>query len=214
VKRRQVLQAFVLASLMATPGLAIAQALDQFLKAVEQGDAKTVAALLNRGLDPDTADPVGNTVLMIASRLGHQDLVALLLDRKAGVLRRSPHGDTALMFASLKGHLGIARLLVQRGALVAHDGWAPLHYAAFEGRSEVVKFLIDKGAGKDGLAPNGYSSLMLAALGGHLEAARTLLYEDADVRLRGPQGETALGIAIKRKDLELEGLLRRAGAVD
>jgi len=32
--------------------------------------------------------------------------------------------------------------------------------------------------------------------------------------IRGPKGETALGIAKERKSLELEELLRRAGAVD
>ena len=118
------------------------------------------------------------------------------------------------MMASLKGHLAIAKLLVANGAQVSHPGWAPLHYAAFEGRSEVIRFLLEKGADKDGPAPNGFTPLMLAARGGHLEAARTLLHEDANVAIRGPIGETALSIAKGRKEVELESLLRRAGAVD
>ena len=62
------------------------------MKAVNDGDAKTVAALLAQGLDPNTTDSVGNTVLMTAVRLGHQELVSLLIDRKASVTRRNPFG--------------------------------------------------------------------------------------------------------------------------
>lgn len=211
---RQFLRVFAVAFLAVVPNLSTGQSFEQLLKGVNQGDTKTVAAYLGQGLDPDTADLDGNSILMIAARLGHQDLVSLLISRKASVTRRSPHGDTALMMASLKGHLAIAKLLVANGAQVSHAGWTPLHYAAFEGRAEVVKYLLEKGADKNSPAPNGFTPLMLAARGGHLEATRALLHEDADVAIRGPKGETALGIAKVRKDVELENLLRRAGAVE
>ena len=196
------------------PSLCAAQSFDLLLKAVNRGDVKAVGELLDQGLDPNTADGEGNTLLMTASRLGHRDLAAFLIVRKASVTRRSPHGDTALMFASLKGHLAIARLLVEHGAELFHSGWTPLHYAAFEGGPELVKFLIEKGADKNGLAPNGFSPLMLAARSGQMEAAKVLLYEDADFKVKGPKGETALGIARILKNTELEALLKRAGAVD
>ena len=212
--RRQLLR-LVAGLMLATLALAAGgQSFEQLLRAAHQGDAKAVEDLLARGLDPDTASPDGNTLLMIAAGQGHLDLVTLLINRKASVGRRSPHGDTALMFASLKGHLPVARLLVANGAPVSHSGWAPLHYAAFEGRAELIRFLLEKGADKDARAPNGYSALILAARGGHVEAARALLYEDADVTVRGPKGETALGIARAKKMEELEVLLKRAGAVE
>jgi hypothetical protein len=210
--RRLVLRAFAAALIAIVPGLSAAQSFDELLKAVNEGNAKTVGVLLDKGLDPDTADPDGNTILMIAARLGHQDVVSLLISRKAAVARRSPHGDTALMMACLKGHLAIAKLLVANGAQISQSGWAPLHYAAFEGRAEVIRYLLEKGADKDALAPNGFTALMLAARGGHIDTARLLLYEDADLTVRGPKGETALGIARERKNQELEDLLRRAGA--
>lgn len=200
--------------MLAAPGVSWSQSFDELLKAVTEGDTKTVAGFLDRGLDPNTADKEGQTLLMTASRLGHRELVELLIARKASVTRRSPHGDTALMLASLKGHLGIARLLIAKGAQVVQGGWTPLHYAAFEGRAEVLKFLLEKGADKDAIAPNGYSALMLAARGGHLEAVRTLLYQDPDLTIRSPKGETALGIARERKNAEVGDLLRRAGAVE
>ena len=211
--RRAFLRVVAAAFLAAVPGLSAAQSsYEEFLKAVNQGDAKTVEGFLNRGLDPDTADLEGNTVLMIAARLGHQGVVSLLISRKAGVAKRSSHGDTALMMASLKGHLAIAKLLVAHGAEVNHPGWTPLHYAAFEGRAEVIKFLLEKGADKNALAPNGYSALMLAARGGYVEASRAILYADPDIMIKGPKGETALALAKAGNFQELEELLKRAGA--
>lgn len=189
--------------------------LEKFLRAVNEGDATTVAALLSLGMEPDTADSNGNTALMIASRLGHKEVVEVLIGR-AHVTRISAHGDTALNFASLAGHLEIVKLLVEHGAQVSPStGWTPLHYAAFENRSGVVKYLLTKDAKKDALAPNGYTSLMLAARGGHLDSAIVLLYADADVGIKGPAGETALSIARARNNNEeMVKLLKRAGAVN
>lgn len=211
---RRLLGALGVVLFVLVPNLCAGQSFELLLKAVNQGDVQAVGALLNQGLDPNSADADGKTILMNAAWLGHRDLVSFLIGRKASVTRRSPHGDTALMFASLKGDLAIAKLLVDNGAEISHSGWAPLHYAAFEGRPELVKYLVEKGADKNGLAPNGYTALMLAARNGQLEAARALLYADVDLSVKGPKGETALAIVKERKNSELEGLLRRAGAVD
>lgn len=194
-------------------GAAGAQALNQFLRAVNDGNLQAATALLNQGLEPDTADANGNTALMIASRLGHKAVVALLIERKVNVAKRSPFGDTAVNLAALGGHVEIVRMLLDHGAeLNPATGWSPLQYAAFENRAEMVKFLIQKGAQKDALAPNGYTALMLAARNGHIAAATALLHEDADLGIKGPAGETALSIATTRKDEEMIKLLKRAGA--
>jgi ankyrin repeat protein len=208
------IQAIVFASVSLFYTASFGQSYEAFLRAVEEGDARVVSEFLGKGIDPNTSDKGGHTALMIASRLGHESLVALLVERKADLTRRSPQGDSALMMASLKGHLGVARILVDRGAPVKQDGWAPLHYAAFEGRDQLVRYLLDKGADKDALAPNGYTALMLAARNGHTEAARILLQDDAEFRVTSPDGATALRIAQARNDKVLVDLLRRAGAVD
>jgi len=206
--QRLLITSFLLAAVTAASG----QSLDKFLRAANEGDATTVSTLLNQGLDPDSADPAGNTVLMIASRLGHKDVVTALIGR-AHVARMSAHGDTALNFAALNGHLEIVKLLVENGAPVSPaTGWTPLHYAAFENRTGVINYLLTKDVNKDALAPNGYTALMLAARNGHLEAAIALLYADADVGIKGPAGETALSIATAKKNEELVKLLKRAGA--
>ena len=190
------------------------QALEELLKAVEKGDAAEVGRQLDRGLDPNTTDKEGNTILMMAARLGHLELASLLIGRKASVARQTPAGDTALLMASLGGRLEMAKLLVNAGAPVGGgSGWQPLHYAAFSGASDIVRFLIERGADKNAVAPNGYTPLMLAVRNGSAEAARVLLVEDADVGHRGPAGETALSLAQRSGDASLVELLKRAGAV-
>ena len=211
---RKALQLAVVLTFYLVSEGACGQAYEELLKAVQEGDTRNVERLLGRGLDPNTADPQGNTILMIASRLGHRDLVWALIKRKASVTKRSPFGDSALMMASLRGDLDIVRALVEHGAELNHSGWAPIHYAAFENHAEVIRYLVAKGARKDAIAPNGHSALMLAARGGHMDAAKALLYEDADVRVKGPNGETALAIARRRNHAELAELLKRAGAVE
>jgi ankyrin repeat protein len=211
---KRFISACAIAFAVLLPNVCGAQSFELLLKSVEAGDVPKVESLLNQGLDANTADLQGNSLLMIAARVGQRDMAAFLISRKASVTRRSPFGDTALMFASLKGHLPIVRLLVDNGAEVSHSGWTPLHYAAVEGHAEIVKYLLEKGADKNAVAPNGYTPLMLASLNGKLEAARMLLYEDADVSVRGPKGETALVIAKGKNNPELISLLRRAGAVD
>jgi ankyrin repeat protein len=188
--------------------------LEEMLGAVQKGNAKAVQAWLERGMDPNSVDPKGFSLLMLAARENHREVVIVLLDRKAKINQRSAYGDSALMLASFKGNLDMVQLLVSRGAEVQHSGWAPLHYAAFEGRAEVIRFLLGKGADKDAVAPNGYSPLMLAVLNKHLAAAQALLFADVEVNLRGPKGETALGIALPKAEPEMIELLRRAGGVE
>src|SRR5258706_178671 len=99
---------------------------EQVLQAAEKGDAATVAGLLDRGVDPNTADKDGNTLLMLATQAQSAPLVSLLLSRKAAVDARNAHGDTALMMAALAGSVDLARTLIASGAAVNRPGWSAL----------------------------------------------------------------------------------------
>ena len=193
-----------------------AQTLQELLKAVEEDNIEHASFYLDRGMEPDTSDPQGNTLLMIASRLGHADMASMLLGRHASVTRQSASGDTALLMASLGGHLDVVKLLVKAGAPVqTHSGWQPIHYAAFGGATDVVAYLLDQGADKNALAPNNkFTPLMLAVRNGHGDAAKLLIARGADVTSRSVGGETALMIAQRLDDTALIALLKQAGAAE
>jgi ankyrin repeat protein len=212
---RSFAQAAVLAFVLLIYTSVQAAAYEDLLRAAELGDAKGVDQMIGKGLDPNTADAKGNTLLMIATREGHRDVVSALVRRKANANRRNQYGDTALMLATLRGDREIARMLIEfGGAEVKHSGWAPIHYAAFYDKPEMIRYLIAKGADKDALAPNGYTPLMLTARSGHTDAARALLQEDVDINVRSQDGQTALKIARQKKHGEVAELIARAGGVE
>jgi ankyrin repeat protein len=211
---RKCLSYLVVCTLLMASGLATAQSLEDVLRAATDGDLVTLQKLIERGTSPDTSDPDGQTLLMLAARSGHLKVVQYLVEQKASVTRKSKVGDSALMVASLKGHVPVARFLIERGAEVNPPGWTPLHYAAFEGQAAMITFLLSKGADKDVPAPNEYTALMLAIRGAHEEAARTILYADPDVRYKTSAGDTAMKLAIQKGYAPIVDLLKRAGAVE
>lgn len=191
------------------------QTLEESLRAALDGDLVTVQRIVERGATPDTADQEGNSLLMLAARNGHANLVTYLVSRKASVNARNRFGDTALMAAALKGHIEVAKVLVGNGAEVNSQGWAPLHYAAFENRAEMIKYLLQRGADKNAVAPNEFTPLMLAVRNGHEDAARALLYGDPDVNYKAQStGDSALKLAVQKGYEPVVNLLKRAGAVE
>lgn len=213
IRRRLTL--WLAAAALAASGGAFGQALEDSWRAATEGDLVTLQRLIERGTAPDTTDQEGNTLLMLAARGGHVPVLSFLLSRKAAVNARSRYGDTALMAASLKGQLEAAKVLLANGAEINPPGWTPLHYAAFEGRAQMVTFLLDKGANKNAIAPNEFTPLMLAVRNGHEDAARAILYGDPDVNYKTPStGDTALKLAEKRGLAPVVELLKRAGATE
>ena len=212
VNLNKALQVFVWALLLIAQPIR-AQSLQELLQAAEEGNVKRALFYLDRGLDPNTSDADGNTILMIACRLGHADLASTLIARKASLTRQTRAGDTALMMASLAGNLEMVKLLVDAGAPVKlGDGYQAIHYAAFSGSTDVLSYLLEHGADKDAVAPNSYTPLMLAAREGHMEAAEALLLVHPELEHVGRNGETALSIAERRENTALVELLKSAGA--
>jgi len=165
--------AFLACSLLS--GVALAGSYDDALSAAKMGDAQTLSSLLKRGIDPDTVDAQGNTLLILAAREGQTVAVEALLKYRVRIDYRNPAGDSALMLAVLRGYDETAQALLKGGATVNHEGWAPLHYAAFEGRESILDALFAAGADVNIKAPNLATPLMLAARNGHAAVVRRLL---------------------------------------
>lgn len=183
---------------------------DDMLRAINLHDTVQVSILLRRGLDIDTTDPDGNTLLMLAARTGDNQTLEILLKNRANVLKVNKYGDSALMLTALHGDMQSVKALVAAGADPDPKGWTPLIYAAFEGRKEIVAYLLTLGIDINAQSANGISALMAASRNGHLEVVKLLLEQGADLSLVDQDGKTALEMALAGQHLEVANLLRSA----
>lgn len=155
-------------------GAALAGVYEDILAAVHNNDTPAVVGLIDRGMDVNTADPAGTTLLMVAARNGNQELLEFLLKRRANFSIINRYGDSALSLAALQGHLKIVQFLGEMGAPMNQEGWAALHYAAYAGHRDVVAYLLSKGADIDAPAPNGQTARQLADSKEHKEVVELL----------------------------------------
>jgi ankyrin repeat protein len=210
--RRVALAALALSAL--APTAAAQKLYEDFLFAVNNDRAAEVRTLLLRGVDPNTVDPDGDPVLVMAARAGYVATVDVLLAGRATVDARNRYGDTALAIASLNGHLGVVKRLRARGGDVNQPGWTALIYAATGGHDDIVRYLLAEGAEINAASPNGTTALMMAVREGRFATAELLLSRGADPNQRNQNGASALDWAKRSNDTELVARLRRAGARD
>lgn len=194
-----------------------AASLDDLLNAAKLGDAGEVAQLVARGMDANSTDQYGNTLLILAAREEQPKVVAELIKQRGIKLdARNAAGDSALMLASLRGYTGIVDQLLAAGAAFDHAGWNPLLYAAFEGHKTIIEKLLAKGANPNALAPNRTTALMFAARNGHEDVVALLLKAGADLDWKNDQNETADTWAAKNRNTNIAELIqaeRKARAV-
>lgn len=90
---------------------------DALLRAARAGNAETVRTLLaSPNVDVNGVDEHGNTPLIEAARLGHDEVVSTLLAAKADTNIKNDENKTALMLAAEGGHDATVRTLTQAGA--------------------------------------------------------------------------------------------------
>lgn len=206
------ISSLVVALIVATSHPAAAGVYDDILFAANQSNTNQVVDLLRRGMDINTTDPQGNTLLIIAVRENNFELAKFLLENRANPYKRNRYGDSALMIAALQGLDEIVKLMIERKVEVNQPGWNALHYAAIENRSVIVKMLLSAGADVNALAPNRQTALMLAAKRGQIDSVRLLIDANADLNLVDSVEGSALEMATKANHRDVADLLRKSGA--
>ncbi|KAN0137681.1 Ankyrin repeat-containing domain protein [Lactarius tabidus] len=169
--------------------------------AAPRGHLEITRMLLELKADVNSQDDEGSTPLQRASQVQRErksDIMRLLLDYGANVNVYDKCRNTLLHFAASEGHIEVARMLLERGADVNFkndEGLAPLQRASQvpqEGKSVVMRLLLDYGANADLYDKRRNTPLHFAASEGHLEVARMLLERGADVNSKNDEGLTPL----------------------
>jgi ankyrin repeat protein len=138
------------------------------------------------------------------------------LARVAQVVAADP--ALAVFAAAILGDTkGLEELLAGNRSLVgavSSDGWTPLHLAAYFGRLEAVRLLLNKGASVKARSANAMENTPLhaAAAGRHAHVIRVLLEFGAEANARQNGGWAALHAAAQNGDLESARALLAGGA--
>ena len=178
----------------------------------------------------------GTPLITIAARAASLRVMAYLIAAGADLNARTPAGETALMLASYfpsedggpsgngsagaagsnGSHAKAAKMLVDAGATLENEpySYTPLAYAAYQGRDDMIRYLLASGARAN---PNGNDAytyvntpLMMAAMQGHTSSALLLLHAGADARVRVVNGHTASELAAKHQGQGMVSLLKCA----
>ncbi|MHB0922240.1 MAG: ankyrin repeat domain-containing protein [Thiomonas delicata] len=212
---RKISYLIVLIVLISASPWAAAGSYTDFFRAIATDDTAAVQALLAKGFDPNAVDARGNSALYLALKDKSFDVANVLIAQpKLNLNQLNPSDENALMIACLEGDDDLVEKMVARGAEINKPGWTPLAYAATNGHTRIVKYLLDHAAYIDAAAPNGTTALMMAAYFGHDATVKLLLEEGADPGLKNAMGFTALDLATQRGHMAAAKLIAHAIAMD
>jgi ankyrin repeat protein len=147
--------------------------------------------------------------LFEAVRAGDRARVQALVDADPtlAIFAAALLGDTERLDDLLTGNRSLL-------SAVSTDGWTPLHLAAFFGKEDAVRLLLNKGASVTARSTNQMANTPLhaAAAGKHAGIVRILLDHGAAANARQHGGWAPLHSAAQNGDLESARALVEAGA--
>jgi len=183
------------------------------MQASAQGKLDRVEALLAKGAPVNAVSHRGSALTLAVAH--QQDAVALrLLGDGAKPDLTGQNGVTALMLAAAQGNARLVRVLLARGADVNRRdtrGANAVAYAAREGNLAIIRHLLAAG-GNVNITIDGRSLLMQMVDANSLLMTQVLINAGADVNFRADDGETALSIARRHHNRDIQMLLLQAGA--
>ena len=188
------------------------------LCASECGGLEVARMLVEAGAGVRITDNDGDTCLILAAHFGHTETVRYFVGLKdVDVHHQGMNNQTALQNAVEEGHPDVVQVLIGAGADIERRdnlGCAPLLVASTLGKLDIVKMLVEAGAGVRVTQDNiGQTCLILAAHHGHTETVRYLVgLPEVEVNYQARNNHTALYSAVQEGHPDVVQVLIDAGA--
>lgn len=167
------------------------------------GLATILGLLIGAGCNLNSRTGSGDTALMICARYKQEECLKLLASSGSDIGLFNTSGESAMSIAaSVQWTHGFERAVldvIRAGKVVTSSNSEIFSSLVFVTRANDVEALTglikQPNLNIDEKDENGFSAVMVAAAGGHIEAFRRLVAAGADVALQNKYGETAISIA-------------------
>ena len=174
-------------------------------------DTSYIAMLLEKGLDVNSKDNQGNSLLHKAIFYQNKNLLDLLIQKGADVNVKDNRGETPLILAIKFHRLDIVRLLIEKGADVNvkdGEGFSFLYHLILLKKLDLIELALQKGADVNIKSRKGETPLISAIKFRKLEVIKLLLEKGSDSSLKDESGKTALDYCMAwNKCAEIEALI-------
>ncbi|XP_073987108.1 histone-lysine N-methyltransferase G9a isoform X1 [Rhodnius prolixus] len=178
-----------------------------------------VHLLISAGAHKEVLDKSQYTPLMLAILNNHNEIVKYLIKAGADPQFKGIDGMTALHVAAKTGNLEACHYLVGRTTEAAtyvdvvDDGrWTPLVWAAENCYTNIVRYLLGKGADPQIRDSEMNIALHWSAFAGSMEITESLIDYGSNINLSNVHGDTPLHIAARQAAAECVTLLLARGA--
>ncbi|XP_018446189.1 uncharacterized protein LOC108817865 isoform X2 [Raphanus sativus] len=179
--------------------------------AARYGSVEIIQQLVGFGCDVNSKTDAGDTALLISTRHKHSECVKVLALAGADFSLVDKLGRSVISVAeSSKWCLGLERVVLEliRSGVAPRSSnasvFSPLLYVAKAGDAEALETLVKaQEVFLDYQDEEGFSAAMLAALNGHVEAFRVLVYAGAEVKLFNKSGDTVVSLSEKNGNLDM-----------
>lgn len=181
------------------------------------GQEATARKAMAENPSSKTEEYLFQTALLHAASQGHLGIVDLLLDHDADLHLSNESAQGPLYFAVSFGHKAVVELMLEKRPLfdldeVDHSGCTYLFHAALRGQTEMVEFLLSKGADPKTADLKGSFIEAAAAQNGHADTLKCILdYNTSAAESLNVADHTPLALATKNGHLDVVELLLSYG---
>ena len=204
--------------------------------AAGNGYIDIVKKLIDRKVDINARDNLGNTPLVIAVRHDDPKMTALLLSNDADYQINNKREVNAVDLAQTRAEPSVLKAFRDKGIKISKEqklstnvsikdfeksirqssslykGWPILSIACLLGEEDIARQLIRQGAKVNAADSSGYTALHRASAKDQVKTVDLLLGAGADINAKNEKGETALYLAAEAGSDKTVRLLLNKGA--